>query len=173
MVLEQILYEFVLHKKLRCTLDGSDDRMVICWLCHGVCIVGVMDARKRTGNKFLQIQNNLSHLNDEINVYGKLFNDFKNLDGLQSPAPSPTRRKSLRFVNTENSTTSSSCDSSAISLQTTPNIIENEGLIDNSTQFSDSKAVFPIPKNIDSVSGADRNKLLSVNLLPDPINSFD
>ena len=77
-----------------------------------VCIGVLMDARKlvlsfivflffflNTRINFLQIQNNLRYLNDQINACGKLFNDFKNLDDLQSPTTSPTRP---RFVNTEN-----------------------------------------------------------------------
>ena len=102
---------------------------------------------QNTRNNFLQIQNNLRNVNHQINAYEKIFNDFKNLDGLQSLTPSSTRRKSPRFVNTGKATT-------------------------DLLQFSISKAVFPVPKNSDNIHDTDRNKLLpkqSVALLPDPV----
>ena len=49
-------------------------------------------------------------------------------------------------MNTEDIATYLSCVSSAINLQKPPNIIENVGLNDNSTQFSISNAIFPILK---------------------------
>lgn len=121
--------------KKGCTLEGYDDRMIICWLCHGLChfkcsglsglVAESISKHKNlhwrcngcqkigadfyrffqsTKNNFLQIQNNLINLSGQISSYGKLFEDFKSLEGLQSPQlPSPTRRKSPRFLNNENS----------------------------------------------------------------------
>lgn len=49
---------------------------------------------------FMEIQKNLSNLSEQVNSYGKLFDDFKSLDELQPP--SPNRRKSPRFLNKDN-----------------------------------------------------------------------
>lgn len=199
--------------KKGCNLDGYDDRMVICWLCHGLChfkccglsgLVGEAIAKNRnlhwrcnacqkfsaefyrffqsTKNNFSQIQNNLNHLTEQINAYGKLFDDFKSLDGFQSP--SPTRRKSPRFLDKENSKdNSSSVALSTNSNMKIPSSNENGVIIDGAMQSSSFDTVISIPKTLINVPINDpvllskqSNNLMTeksnlLNTLTDPANS--
>lgn len=115
---------------LNCSLTNDNDRMLSCWLCHGLCHfkcsglrvlvaeavtntkglhwccnscqkVGVEFYRffQSTKNSFINIQNKLSLLSSEIAAYGNLFDDFKQLNNLESPVSSPKRRKSSRNKN--------------------------------------------------------------------------
>ncbi|XP_065356382.1 uncharacterized protein LOC135950783 [Calliphora vicina] len=121
-----------------CTLSGDDERMVVCWLCHGMCHfkcsgltglvaeavcktkglhwccnacqkIGVEYYRfyQSTKNTFLNIQNKLSALSSEIAAYGNLYEEFKQLNCLNSPPQSsPKRRKSSRTKNKTNASQS-------------------------------------------------------------------
>lgn len=116
-----------------CSINSDDDRMISCWLCHGLChfkcsglktlvaealrnVSGLhwccWDCRKigaefyrffqNTTKKFLDLKDQAAKLNESINAYGKLFDDFKSLDNLKSPpVPSPKRRKSARNIDKE------------------------------------------------------------------------
>lgn len=116
-----------LNKK--CTISDHNERMMSCWLCHGLmhfkcsglptlaaeasqkydglhwcCIycrkIGV-DFYKFFQNRksaFIQIEKELSELSNRVSDYGKIFDDYKLLDNLQSPPQSsPKRRKSSRI----------------------------------------------------------------------------
>ena len=121
-----------LNKK--CTLFNDDERMVTCWLCHGLChfkcsgLSGLVadalrnntglhwccfDCRKigvefyrffqGTKSTFTNIQIKMDLLSKEFAAYGNLFDDFKNLNSLNSPPQSsPKRRKSSRIKNKDN-----------------------------------------------------------------------
>lgn len=116
-----------------CTLASDDERMVVCWLCHGVCHfkcsglrtlvaealhstkglhwccngcqqIGVEFYRfyQSTKNTFINIQTKMSVLSNEICSYGNLFDEFKQLNYINSPPhSSPKRRKSSRKNNKE------------------------------------------------------------------------
>lgn len=120
--------------KKGCTLDHNDERMIICWLCHGLChfkcsglsgLVAESISKHKslhwrcnncqqigaeffrffqsTKDTFLQIRNNMVNLSNQINEYGKLFEDYKTLENLKSPVESsPKRRKSPRIFNKDN-----------------------------------------------------------------------
>ncbi|XP_046808360.1 uncharacterized protein LOC124420194 [Lucilia cuprina] len=72
------------------------------WCCNACQKIGVEYYRffQGTKNTFLNIQNKLSPLSNEVSAYGNLFEEFKQLNCLNSPPQSsPKRRKSSRNKN--------------------------------------------------------------------------
>ncbi|XP_037817198.1 uncharacterized protein LOC119607389 [Lucilia sericata] len=72
------------------------------WCCNACQKIGVEYYRffQGTKNTFLNIQNKLSALSNEVSAYGNLFEEFKQLNCLNSPPQSsPKRRKSSRNKN--------------------------------------------------------------------------
>lgn len=163
-----------------CAITRDEERMLSCWLCHGVCHfkcsglstlvaealqhtnglswccndcrkIGVEYYRffQSTKNTFINIQHKVAALSNEISSYGNLFDEFKQLNSLNSPPQSsPKRRKSARTKKNDKNSRSpipSSSNSvpsgintpvSSLNPQTTSATTTNLGLTSNSQTSS-------------------------------------
>ena len=138
------------------------------WCCNGCRKIGVDFYRFFQGTKthFLEIQNNISDLSNRINSYGKLFDDYKSLNFLNSPnQSSPKRRISARNLNKPNPPQENGPSSSKYS--NIEKLNSNKSSV-NSDNTQSSISSISVPNEINTVSNASNFNLQSDTSVPKP-----
>lgn len=191
-----------------CTLTSDSERMVTCWLCHGLCHIkcsglkvlvaealvntkglhwccngcqkiGVEFYRffQSTKNTFINIQNKMTVLSDEIAAYGNLFENFKQLNNLESPQSSPKRRKSSRNKNKGNMEPANTPNTILLPPENastyTIDLITEENLSNHGAPSPAAESTVPVPfnqnSNFNNVIPNQQNCLTATEkIVPDP-----
>lgn len=125
--------------------DAISNNKGLHWCCVDCRKIGVSFYRFFQSQKqtFLQILEDSAKLSNRINDYGKLFENYKLLENMNSPQSSPKRRKSARNANKEKR----SENNYSTSLSNTPSVPMLDSTSNNSSPIPNLPSSNPSTSN--------------------------